>query len=116
MFVINFIRHYQDLREFFKSLLERGLHGVELIASDAHAGLKEARKACFHGLGDLVLVAAPGRGASCDRIFVASAATPAEWHVACCFQAIGTQNPRQRRIGGPGSLARNGGNIEQGME
>jgi putative transposase len=32
-------------REFFKSLLERGLHGVELITSDAHAGLKEARKA-----------------------------------------------------------------------
>lgn len=37
-------------REFFKSLLERGLHGVELIASDAHAGLKEARKACFAGV------------------------------------------------------------------
>jgi putative transposase len=37
-------------REFFKSLLARGLHGVELIASDAHAGLKEARQACFHGV------------------------------------------------------------------
>jgi len=37
-------------REFFKSLLARGLHGVELIASDAHAGLKEARRACFHGV------------------------------------------------------------------
>lgn len=37
-------------REFFKSLLERGLHGVELITSDAHAGLAEARKACFHGV------------------------------------------------------------------
>ena len=37
-------------REFFKSLLERGLHGVELITSDAHAGLKEARKACFPGV------------------------------------------------------------------
>ena len=37
-------------RAFFKSLLERGLHGVELIASDAHAGLKEARRACFHGV------------------------------------------------------------------
>jgi transposase-like protein len=37
-------------REFFKSLLERGLHGVELITSDAHAGLKEARKACFAGV------------------------------------------------------------------
>jgi transposase-like protein len=34
-------------REFFKSLLARGLCGVELIVSDAHAGLKEARKACF---------------------------------------------------------------------
>lgn len=37
-------------REFFKSLLTRGLHGVELITSDAHAGLQEARKACFHGV------------------------------------------------------------------
>lgn len=37
-------------REFFKSLLTRGLHGVELIVSDAHAGLKEARQACFHNV------------------------------------------------------------------
>jgi putative transposase len=37
-------------REFFKSLLARGLHGVELICSDAHAGLKEARRACFTGV------------------------------------------------------------------
>ena len=37
-------------REFFKSLIERGLHGIELITSDAHAGLKEARKACFAGV------------------------------------------------------------------
>jgi len=27
--------------------LARGLQGLELIVSDAHAGLKEARKACF---------------------------------------------------------------------
>jgi transposase-like protein len=31
-------------RDFFKSLLVRGLHGVELIVN---AGLKEARQACF---------------------------------------------------------------------
>jgi putative transposase len=37
-------------REFFKSLIERGMHGVELITSDAHAGLAEARKACFPGV------------------------------------------------------------------
>ena len=37
-------------REFFKSLLARGLHGLELITSDAHAGLKEARQACFSGV------------------------------------------------------------------
>jgi putative transposase len=37
-------------RDFFKSLIERGLHGIELITSDAHAGLKEARKACFPGV------------------------------------------------------------------
>jgi transposase-like protein len=34
-------------REFLKSLLSRGLHGLELIVSDAHAGLKEARQACL---------------------------------------------------------------------
>jgi putative transposase len=34
-------------REFLKSLLARGLHGLELIVSDAHAGLKEARLACL---------------------------------------------------------------------
>jgi putative transposase len=37
-------------REFFKSLLQRGLHGLELIVSDAHAGLKESRQACFAGV------------------------------------------------------------------
>jgi putative transposase len=37
-------------REFFKGLLARGLHGVELIVSDAHAGLKQARQACFTGV------------------------------------------------------------------
>jgi transposase-like protein len=37
-------------REFFKSLLARGLHGVELIASDAHPGLALARQACFTGV------------------------------------------------------------------
>jgi transposase-like protein len=37
-------------RKFFQSLKERGLHGVELIVSDAHAGLKEARQACFPGV------------------------------------------------------------------
>jgi putative transposase len=37
-------------RDFFKSLVARGLHGVELIVSDAHAGLKEARQACFPGV------------------------------------------------------------------
>lgn len=34
-------------REFLTSLIERGLHGVELIISDAHSGLKAARKATF---------------------------------------------------------------------
>jgi putative transposase len=37
-------------REFFKSLQSRGLHGVELIVSDDHAGLKAARKAVFPGI------------------------------------------------------------------
>jgi len=34
-------------RTFFQSLIERGLHGVELITSDAHAGLQAARQAVF---------------------------------------------------------------------
>lgn len=34
-------------RDFLGSLVARGLHGVELIVSDGHAGLKEARQACL---------------------------------------------------------------------
>ena len=37
-------------REFFKSLLARGLHGVQMISSDAHAGMQQARQACFAGV------------------------------------------------------------------
>lgn len=37
-------------REFMAKLCERGLHGVELLVSDDHAGLKQARKACFPGV------------------------------------------------------------------
>ena len=37
-------------RKFFASLVERGLHGVEFITSDDHAGLKAARKAVFPGV------------------------------------------------------------------
>lgn len=37
-------------RAFFESLVQRGLHGVELIVSDAHSGLKTARKAVFGGI------------------------------------------------------------------
>lgn len=37
-------------RTFLKSLNERGLHGVELITSDDHSGLKAALKAVFPGV------------------------------------------------------------------
>ncbi len=37
-------------RDFLNSLVERGLHGIELITSDAHEGLRAARKACFNGV------------------------------------------------------------------
>ena len=37
-------------REFMASLQDRGLHGVELIVSDDHAGLKAARIARFPGV------------------------------------------------------------------
>jgi len=37
-------------RTFLQSLMQRGLHGVELIISDAHAGLEQARRAVFGGV------------------------------------------------------------------
>jgi len=37
-------------REFLKSLLNRGLHGIKLISSDAHSGLKAARQSLFNGV------------------------------------------------------------------
>ena len=37
-------------REFLKSLQDRGLHGVQMITSDDHKGLKAALKACFPGV------------------------------------------------------------------
>ena len=37
-------------RDFLASLIARGLHGVELVTSDAHEGLGAARKACFAGV------------------------------------------------------------------
>jgi transposase-like protein len=37
-------------REFLSSLQDRGLHGVKLIVSDDHAGLKAAREARFAGV------------------------------------------------------------------
>lgn len=36
-------------RAFLKSLLDRGLHGVRYVVSDAHEGLKAALQALFHG-------------------------------------------------------------------
>ena len=37
-------------RDFIASLQDRGLHGVQLIVSDNHAGIKAARKARFSGV------------------------------------------------------------------
>ena len=37
-------------REFFQSLIARGMHGVEMIVSDAHEGLAAARRASFAGV------------------------------------------------------------------
>jgi len=37
-------------REFLASLQDRGLHGVQYIVSDDHAGLKQAREARFAGV------------------------------------------------------------------
>ena len=37
-------------REFLKSLTQRGLHGVELVTSDDHHGLKQALRAILNGV------------------------------------------------------------------
>jgi putative transposase len=37
-------------RSFLEDLVKRGLHGVQLIISDDHAGMKAARKAIFTGV------------------------------------------------------------------
>jgi putative transposase len=37
-------------REFFRSLVTRGLQGVRYLVSDAHEGLRAARQACFSGV------------------------------------------------------------------
>lgn len=37
-------------RDFLKSLQQRGLHGIELITSDSHKGLKAALKTMFSGV------------------------------------------------------------------
>ena len=53
---------YEFWREFLASLKARGLSGVHLVISDAHAGLKAAVAQQFTGL--------PGSGAGC--IFLAT--------------------------------------------
>lgn len=37
-------------RDFLQSLTKRGMHGVEMITSDNHTGLREAREAVFNGV------------------------------------------------------------------
>jgi transposase-like protein len=37
-------------RTFLQGLVDRGLSGVDLVTSDAHAGLKQARRAVFGGV------------------------------------------------------------------
>jgi len=37
-------------RDFIKSLLDRGLHGVRFVSSDAHEGLKAARQSLLNGV------------------------------------------------------------------
>jgi transposase-like protein len=42
--------HEVHWRRFLQSLVDRGLRGVELVISDAHEGLKAARRAVFGGV------------------------------------------------------------------
>ena len=47
---VSLSEHEVHWRTFLQGLQQRGLHGITLIISDAHAGLKEARKALFPGV------------------------------------------------------------------
>jgi len=47
---VSLSEHEVHWREFLKSLVDRGLAGVELITSDAHQGLKAACRAVFGGV------------------------------------------------------------------
>ena len=44
---ISISEHEVHWRTFFEDLVSRGLHGLEMITSDAHAGLKAAKQAVF---------------------------------------------------------------------
>ena len=47
---VSMSEHEVHWRDFLKSLVERGLQGVQLIISDAHTGLQAARKVVFGGV------------------------------------------------------------------
>lgn len=47
---VSLSEHEVHWREFLCQLQKRGMHGVELIISDAHSGLKAARKTVFPGI------------------------------------------------------------------
>lgn len=44
---VSLSEHEVHWRNFFEGLVARGLHGLEMITSDAHAGLKAAKQAVF---------------------------------------------------------------------
>ena len=47
---VSLSEHEVHWRDFLLSLQQRGLHGVELIISDAHAGLANARTTVFRNI------------------------------------------------------------------
>lgn len=47
---VSLSEHEVHWRQFLQGLVQRGLGGVQLIVSDAHAGLQAARKAVFGGV------------------------------------------------------------------
>lgn len=44
---VSLSEHESHWRSFLQSLVERGLHGIQLIVSDAHSGLKAAKQTVF---------------------------------------------------------------------
>jgi transposase-like protein len=74
-------------RDFLASLQARGLHGVKLVTSDAHAGLKEALAARLSGV--------PWQRCQFHTIRAQSRARPILWCTTCVLSPVGISLERR---------------------